>query len=131
MVDGSPIRVFSNNQAKGIPYPNDQAMGVYGSLWDGEDWATEGGRIKTDWTQAPFNASYRMFNPNACVWSPSGRSSCNSSTNPDNSQAWLTQSSLDARGRNRLRYLQSKFMIYNYCTDYPRFPQGVPPECKL
>ncbi|GMN19512.1 hypothetical protein TIFTF001_048646 [Ficus carica] len=21
-------------------------------------------------------------------------------------------------------------MVYNYCTDFKRFPQGLPPECK-
>ncbi|CAN0888185.1 Xyloglucan endotransglucosylase protein 1, partial [Linum grandiflorum] len=43
--------------------------------------------------------------------------------------AWQTQG-IDAAGRNRIRWVQSKYMIYNYCTDLKRFPQGVPVECK-
>ncbi|EPS58668.1 hypothetical protein M569_16144, partial [Genlisea aurea] len=122
MVDQIPIRVFSNNQAIGIPFPNTQAMRVYCSLWNADDWATQGGRVKTDWSLAPFTASYRNFAINAC--SPG---QCGSDT--FSSGAWKTQA-LDAQGRNRLRWVQQNYMIYNYCTDYKRFPQGIPVECK-
>jgi hypothetical protein len=27
--------------------------------------------------------------------------------------------------------VQKNYMIYNYCTDAKRFPQGLPPECSL
>jgi len=38
-------------------------MRLYSSLWnDADDWATRGGFVKTDWTNAPFTASYRNFN---------------------------------------------------------------------
>ncbi|TKY59934.1 Xyloglucan endotransglucosylase/hydrolase 2 [Spatholobus suberectus] len=36
---------------------------------------------------------------------------------------------LDAYGRRRLRWVQKYFMIYNYCNDLKRFPQGLPAEC--
>ncbi|CAI9089066.1 OLC1v1023567C1 [Oldenlandia corymbosa var. corymbosa] len=126
LVDNSPIRVYNNNQRRGIPFPSDQPMSVYASLWEAEEWATEGGRIKTDWTRAPFYASYRYFNANACVWSSSSfRSSCNSAYSQ---QAWQTQG-LDAKARNRLQWLRSRFMIYDYCKDNQRFPQGIPQDC--
>ncbi|GMN19510.1 hypothetical protein TIFTF001_048648 [Ficus carica] len=32
--------------------------------------------------------------------------------------------------RNRIRWVQKKFMVYNYCTDFKRFPEGLPLECK-
>ena len=78
-VDGVPIRDFKNHEANGIAFPKDQVMRLYSSLWDAEDWATRGGLVKTDWTQAPFTASYRGFNADACVWS-SGKSNCGSSS---------------------------------------------------
>ncbi|KAL8512488.1 hypothetical protein ACS0TY_018819 [Phlomoides rotata] len=59
MVDNSPMRVFNNHEAIGIPFPKNQAMRVYCSLWNADDWATQGGRVKTDWTKAPFVAFYR------------------------------------------------------------------------
>ncbi|KAH9320665.1 hypothetical protein KI387_015304, partial [Taxus chinensis] len=61
-VDGSPVRVFKNNEELGVPYPKKQPMRIYSSLWNAEDWATRGGLVKTDWTKAPFLASFRNFN---------------------------------------------------------------------
>ncbi|KAL7185196.1 hypothetical protein ACSBR2_027178 [Camellia fascicularis] len=120
MVDNSPIRVFENNEAMGVPFPNTQRMKVYSSLWNADDWATQGGRVKTDWTKAPFIACYRNFNVN---------DASSTSTNSVSNQAWQTQQ-LDIMARKRLRWVQSKYMIYNYCTDFKRFPQGLPRECK-
>ncbi|KAL0399645.1 UNVERIFIED_CONTAM: Xyloglucan endotransglucosylase/hydrolase protein 15 [Sesamum radiatum] len=126
LVDNIPIRVFSNNEAIGIPFPKSQAMRVQCSLWNADDWATQGGRVKTDWSKAPFVASYRNFNINGCV----AGSSCGSkSADSFNTEAWQTKE-LDAKGRNRLRWVQQKHMIYNYCTDVKRFPQGIPAECR-
>ncbi|KAJ4832278.1 hypothetical protein Tsubulata_012224 [Turnera subulata] len=127
LVDNIPIRVFNNLESIGVPFPKNQPMRIYSSLWNADDWATQGGRVKTDWTQAPFTASYRNFNANACVWTGAG-SSCTSTTSLQDS-AWQVQG-LDAAGRNRLRWVQQKHMIYNYCTDLNRFSQGLPPECK-
>ncbi|KAF7806716.1 putative xyloglucan endotransglucosylase/hydrolase protein 23 [Senna tora] len=124
-VDGTPIREFKNLESRGIPFPKSQAMRIYSSLWDAEDWATRGGLVKTDWSQAPFTASYRDFNLQACVFSTS--SSCSSSSSD---QSWLKQS-LDATGEARMKWVKKNYMIYNYCTDTKRFPQGFPPECSL
>ncbi|KAF2309364.1 hypothetical protein GH714_001736 [Hevea brasiliensis] len=68
-VDGTPIREFKNLESVGVPFPKNQAMRIYSSLWNADDWATRGGLVKTDWSQAPFTASYRNFNANACVLS--------------------------------------------------------------
>ncbi|MED6136499.1 putative xyloglucan endotransglucosylase/hydrolase protein 23 [Stylosanthes scabra] len=125
-VDGTPIREFKNWESKGVPFPKNQAMRIYSSLWDAEDWATRGGLVKTDWSQAPFTASYKGFNAQACVWTSSSGSSCSSKQN----QPWLSQS-LDSTGQARIQWVQKNYMIYNYCTDTKRFPQGLPPECTL
>ncbi|KAK6157084.1 hypothetical protein DH2020_011332 [Rehmannia glutinosa] len=117
LVDNSPIRVFNNHESNGIPFPKNQAMRVYCSLWNADDWATQGGRVKTDWTKAPFVAYYRNFKIDACAVG----TSCASQS--------LTHE-LDANGRNRLRWVQQKHMVYNYCADVQRFPQGTSVECK-
>ncbi|KAK3043774.1 hypothetical protein RJ639_001970 [Escallonia herrerae] len=128
-VDGTPIREFKNAESIGVPYPKTQAMRIYSSLWNAENWATRGGLVKTDWTKAPFTASYRNFSASACVWS-SGVSSCGSSTPSSNSSnnGWLTED-LDATLQARLQWVQKNYRIYNYCTDAKHFPQGLPPEC--
>ncbi|XP_030931654.1 xyloglucan endotransglucosylase/hydrolase 2-like [Quercus lobata] len=128
LVDNIPIRVFNNLESIGIPFPKSQPMRIYSSLWNADDWATRGGLVKTDWTKAPFTASYRNFKANACVWS--SESSCVSlSTNSLQTSEWQNQA-LDANGRNRIRWVQQKYMVYNYCNDFKRFPQGLPAECK-
>ncbi|KAK8506444.1 hypothetical protein V6N13_016359 [Hibiscus sabdariffa] len=121
-VDDTPIREFKNLESIGVPFPENQAMRVYSTLWNADDWATRGGLIKTDWSKAPFTASYRNYKADdACVWS-SGKSSCSSNS------SWLSQE-LDIAGQQRLQWVQKNYMIYNYCTDTKRFPQGLPKEC--
>ncbi|KAK4484576.1 hypothetical protein RD792_007160 [Penstemon davidsonii] len=129
LVDNIPLRVFQNHEAIGIPFPKNQPMRVYCSLWNADDWATQGGRVKTDWTKAPFVAAYRNFNINACESGSVGGSCGSNATDPFKAGAWQTQG-LDANGRNRLRWVQQKQMGYNYCNDSPRFPQGTSAECK-
>ncbi|KAL2245612.1 UNVERIFIED_CONTAM: Xyloglucan endotransglucosylase/hydrolase protein 15 [Sesamum indicum] len=127
LVDNIPIRVFHNHG--GVPFPTSQPMRVHCSLWNADDWATQGGRVKTDWTKAPFVAYYRNFKINACVSGSIGGSCGSTSADSFGDEEWQTQE-LDSKGRNRLRWVHQKHMIYNYCGDMPRFPQGIPPECK-
>ncbi|CAN4103138.1 unnamed protein product [Withania somnifera] len=109
LVDNIPIRVYNNHENIGIAFPKSKAMKVYCSLWNADDWATQGGRVKTDWTHEPFTAYYRNINIDGCSWQ---------------------NHELDAKGRNRVRWVQSKHMVYNYCADSKRFPQGFSQECK-
>jgi len=121
-VDNIPIRVFKNEESKGVPFPKDQAMRIYSSLWNADDWATRGGLIKTDWANAPFTAYYRNFK--ATDLSTSAMPSQSSF-----SDSTLHSNELDAYARRRLRWVQKYFMIYNYCSDLKRFSQGLPSEC--
>ncbi|XP_026428332.1 xyloglucan endotransglucosylase/hydrolase protein 24-like [Papaver somniferum] len=126
-VDGTPIRVFRNAEHLGVPYPKSQPMRLYSSLWCADNWATKGGIVKTDWSRAPFVASYRAFKTDACTYS-AGKSSCSL---PLVKGRWWNHQALSNGHLRKLQWVQRNYMIYNYCTDYKRFPQGVPPECKL
>ncbi|CAN1834551.1 Xyloglucan endotransglucosylase protein 1 [Linum perenne] len=121
LVDNTPIRVFNNAENRGVAFPKTQPMRIYSSLWNADDWATRGGLVKTDWSKAPFTAYYRNFSVTPLSSSASG-----SFGNGD----WQSKNELDANSRRRLRWVQKNFMIYNYCTDSKRFPQGLPTECK-
>ncbi|XP_030478543.2 probable xyloglucan endotransglucosylase/hydrolase protein 23 [Cannabis sativa] len=127
-VDKVPIREFKNMESSGIPFPKNQSMKIHSSLWNADDWATRGGLVKTDWTQAPFTASYRNFNATqACLWA-SGHSSCGPLGSKSRPKNWLNQN-LDGTDKKKLEWVQKNYRIYNYCTDKKRFSQGLPPEC--
>ena len=125
-IDGIAIREFKNRNSIGVPYPTSKPMKIYASLWNADDWATMGGRVKTDWSQAPFIASYGDFRITACkhVRSSSGTLNCQKESEWKNLE-------LSSSDRKRMKMMQRKHMIYDYCNDHKRFPQGVPPECSL
>ena len=121
-VDGTPIREYRNRETTtGVPFPTRQPMRVYASLWDAEGWATQGGRVKTDWSRAPFTASYKGLAATGCA--SQDATACARSNG-----AWMNQE-LDAAAQDQLRAVQKNYMIYDYCADHWRFRQGAPPEC--
>uniref|UniRef100_A0A453SQT6 Xyloglucan endotransglucosylase/hydrolase n=1 Tax=Aegilops tauschii subsp. strangulata TaxID=200361 RepID=A0A453SQT6_AEGTS len=136
MVDDMPIRDYKNLEGKGIAFPKNQPMRLYSSLWNADDWATQGGRVKTDWSHAPFSASYRGFKADACVVTAGGRPRCGASVGtevaPGTGAAgeWYNQE-LDLTRQQRMRWVQRNYMIYNYCTDPKRVAKGVPAECSM
>ncbi|KAK4792210.1 hypothetical protein SAY86_022645 [Trapa natans] len=134
-VDGVPIREFKNLEGAGVPYPKSQPMRVYASIWNADNWATRGGLVKTDWSLAPFTASFSGFNANkACIWMD-GASSCGGSVGTTVAASslwpWMAQKGLDGEAQTRMEAVQRKYMIYSYCQDSKRFPQGLPRECSL
>ncbi|XP_006659232.1 xyloglucan endotransglucosylase/hydrolase protein 22-like [Oryza brachyantha] len=124
LVDGRPIRQMKNQLRNDIPFPLYQPMRLYASIWNADDWATQGGSIKTDWSQAPFTAFFRNYQANACV--PHKTAWICSQGSSDNS--WFTQD-LDEEGKQKLKDVDDKYKIYDYCTDSRRYPNGYPPEC--
>lgn len=118
LVDGVPIRMFKNLETIGVAFPKNQPMKLYSSIWNADQWATRGGLVKTDWTKAPFIASYRNFNHVQLHHSFT-------------SSRTISQAQLDPIRLEKLKWVQKNYMIYNYCTDTKRFPQGFPPECKF
>lgn len=123
-VDEVPIRVYKNNEAKGIPYPKMQAMGVYSTLWEADDWATRGGLEKIDWNKAPFYAYYKDFDIEGCT--VPGPDACTS--NLSNWWESATYQHLDSVAARRYRWVRVNHMVYDYCTDKRRYPV-TPPEC--
>ncbi|CAI9102144.1 OLC1v1000365C1 [Oldenlandia corymbosa var. corymbosa] len=127
-VDNVCIRVFKNQGDIGVRFPFNQPMRLYSSLWNADDWATRGGREKTNWAGAPFIASYTSFHIDGCKAStPQEIKVCKTT-----GLKWWDQpafADLDANEYKRLKWVRSKWTIYNYCTDKTRYPQ-VPPECR-
>ncbi|XP_077225790.1 putative xyloglucan endotransglucosylase/hydrolase protein [Tasmannia lanceolata] len=126
-VDEIPIRIFKNSKDLGVRFPFNQPMKIYSSLWNADDWATRGGLEKTDWSKAPFIASYTSFHVDACdASSPQSAQVCST-----RGKMWWDQKAfqdLDGLQYRRLMWVRKKYTIYNYCNDRTRYP-GVPPEC--
>uniref|UniRef100_A0A5B6YTH0 Xyloglucan endotransglucosylase/hydrolase n=1 Tax=Davidia involucrata TaxID=16924 RepID=A0A5B6YTH0_DAVIN len=110
-VDDTPIRVFKNLKSPDVPFPTYYPMQVSFDIWNNN----------VPEKKAPLTATLRNFSADACVWS-SQSSRCNSLG------TWRSQM-LDFHGINKLKWVQRKFMIYNYCADKARFPHGPPQEC--
>eukprot|EP00253_Pinus_taeda_P019327 PITA_19327 len=128
-VDGLPIRVFGNNEDIGVPYANMQAMRAYSSIWDGDSWATQGGRVKIDWSYAPFVASYRNFTTDVCQWTGSGSSSQCWANTPSNWWNQAAYESLTYAQQGQLQWVRNNFLVYDYCKDATRFNNQFPAEC--
>ncbi|KAI4383288.1 hypothetical protein MLD38_009144 [Melastoma candidum] len=132
LVDDILIRQHTNLEQRGIPFPKDQPMGVYSSIWNADDWATQGGRVKTDWSHSPFLASYKGFKITACEYPvPTAVNKC--STGNNHETIYLGDeargSSRSQHRRNQLKWVQVHHRVYDYCTDTTRFPVA-PAECE-
>ncbi|KAK4846936.1 hypothetical protein QYF36_023427 [Acer negundo] len=105
LVDETPIRVHTNLENKGIPFPRDQPMGVYSSIWNADDWATQVSVAAAD---------------NAKKCSSSGEK-----------RYWWDEpmvAELNLHQSHQLLWVRANHMIYDYCTDTTRFPV-TPLEC--
>jgi hypothetical protein len=131
-IDGTPIRVFKNNEANGVPFPTRQPVHVFASIWNAEEWATQGGRVKTDWSEAPFVAAYRRFNTSSsCVWRGNGATTrCGGDHLPSSASSWMGQT-LDWWSWMTLNWVRMNYMAYDYCEDRKRYPHGFPTECTI
>ncbi|XP_057781040.1 xyloglucan endotransglucosylase/hydrolase protein 3-like isoform X1 [Salvia miltiorrhiza] len=127
-VDNIPIRVFRNKQDIGVPYPN-QPMRIQVSLWNGEDWATDGGKTKIDWSHAPFVAHFQGFGFGAC---PVPKNTIDVEGCYDSKYWWNGSKYWKLSGKEQRLFeeVRDKYMNYDYCNDTNRHAT-TPPECEF
>ena len=130
-VDDTPIRVFKNSKDLGVRYPFAQPMKLYSSLWNADDWATRGGREKTDWSKAPFVASYGTYASSACV-SAAGNGDQDGAPSafccPGDASSWMARR-LGPDGERAVAWARDKYMVMDYCDD--PWNLGRPAECDM
>lgn len=129
LVDRVPIRVYKNHADKGVAFPRWQPMSLKVTLWNGDSWATRGGRDKIDWSKGPFVASFRNHKIDACVWNGNARF-CRG----DSSSNWWNKerfSTLSFTQRKLFRWVRMYHLTYDYCHDNQRFQNNLPKECTL
>ncbi|CAI9113323.1 OLC1v1013900C1 [Oldenlandia corymbosa var. corymbosa] len=129
-VDDIPIRMYTNEESKGAPFPKSRAMDIHGSLWNGEDWATQGGAIKTNWSNAPFVAKFGSFEVDSCAMAAETQFDvlkCGKK-----GKFWWDKSTykkLDKKQQAKLKWAQTNLLEYDYCKDTARFGNQMPKEC--
>ncbi|EOA18386.1 hypothetical protein CARUB_v10006916mg [Capsella rubella] len=126
-VDKIPIRVFKNNKRYEMNYPS-KPMRVMASVWNGEAWATDGGKEKINWAYAPFKAQYQGFAEHGCRLdgqSDNGKD-CGSARYWWNTR---TYNRLSANQQKELENVRAKYMNYDYCSNQPRH-HVFPSECQ-
>ncbi|GAB4853393.1 Probable xyloglucan endotransglucosylase/hydrolase protein 10 [Ancistrocladus abbreviatus] len=129
MVDWVPIRVYRNHADKGVAFPRRQPMSIKASIWNGDNWATRGGKDKIDWSKGPFIASFRNYKIDACVWTGNPRfCRAASTTNWWNKDSFNT---LTWKQRRLFKWVRKYHLIYDYCQDNKRFNNTLPMECSL
>ena len=129
-IDGVPIRAFRNYQAShGVAFSTSQPMYAYSSIWAAEDWATQGGRVKADWSKAPFVANYHGIDLDVCECYGGGCvGGCAAAVGGSSGR----YCSLSAAQVGKMQWVQSNYRIYDYCADPKRWINGQKPvECDL
>ena len=115
-----------------MAYPRSQAMTIRGSVWNADDWATQGGRVKTNWSHSPFESTFGSFEIDACELVPeTDEAAAKAKCGGRLSEFWWNKPplrKLDKHKRHQLSWVQARHLVYDYCKDTARFTQ-LPREC--
>ncbi|KAM7276061.1 hypothetical protein ACFE04_017927 [Oxalis oulophora] len=106
-VDDVPIRSVRVDAGMGIEYPS-KHMSLFGTIWDGSDWATDGGKLKINYNFAPFNVVYSNFIIDVKLGMGAG---------------FMT-----SEEKIKMKDFRAKYLTYSYCADRERYPTTLP-EC--
>ncbi|KAL0347147.1 UNVERIFIED_CONTAM: putative xyloglucan endotransglucosylase/hydrolase protein 32 [Sesamum calycinum] len=117
-VDDVPIRRYPRKSATTFPL---RPMWVYGSIWDASSWATEDGKYKADYRYQPFVGKFTNFKASGCTaYSPAWCRPVSASP--------YRSGGLTGQQNRAMQWVQSNYMVYDYCRDYKR-DHSLTPEC--
>ncbi|GLJ44611.1 hypothetical protein SUGI_0937630 [Cryptomeria japonica] len=122
MVDSIPIRRFPKVKSLGMQYPS-KPMSVYATIWDASAWATDGGKYKANYSYQPFVSTYTNFMISGCSQPGYLGKKC--------AHGYLDSfisPKLNRFQRHALQFVRKNYMIYDYCQDFQRYPNGMA-EC--
>ncbi|KZV50879.1 putative xyloglucan endotransglucosylase/hydrolase protein 28 [Dorcoceras hygrometricum] len=118
-VDDVPIRhVRRRVESMRGDFPSKE-MGLYGTIWNGSDWATSGGQHKLDLRYGPYVAKYSGFVLNGCAFSPTQKP-----------YGCRFPNELTSKERAQMQAFRRKYMTYSYCYDKRRYVVPLP-ECEV
>ncbi|XP_042022015.1 probable xyloglucan endotransglucosylase/hydrolase protein 28 [Salvia splendens] len=119
-VDNVPIREIKKTEAMGGDFPS-KPMSLYATIWDGSDWATNGGKYRVNYKYAPYIAEFSDFVLHGCAVDPTEPSECD--TLP-------TLPTIASQHRTKMASFRNKHMQYSYCYDRARYKAPLS-ECVI
>ncbi|KAL5553322.1 hypothetical protein UlMin_040723 [Ulmus minor] len=122
-VDNVPIREVKRTESMGGDFPA-KPMSLYVTIWDGSDWATNGGKYRVNYKYAPYVAKFSDLVLHGCAVDPIEQfSKCENTQNSE-----LIPTGVTPIQRTKMESFRKKHMTYSYCYDRVRYK--VPPsEC--
>ncbi|XP_044487735.1 probable xyloglucan endotransglucosylase/hydrolase protein 27 [Mangifera indica] len=123
-VDNTPIREVKRTESMRGDFPS-KPMSLYATIWDGSNWATNGGKYRVNYKYAPFVTKFSDFILHGCAVDPIEQTS----SRCDTTQASIP-TSVSPSQRSKMDNFRRKYMTYSYCYDQVRYK--VPPsECVI
>lgn len=124
-VDNVPIREFKRTESMGGDFPS-KPMTLYATIWDGSDWATNGGKYRVNYKYAPYIAEFSDLVLHGCAVDPiEHMARCDNAEGTEGIPTGVTRVQ-----RIKMEGFRKKHMTYSYCYDHIRYK--VPPsECVI
>ncbi|KAK9935377.1 hypothetical protein M0R45_022480 [Rubus argutus] len=125
-VDNIPIRVVKRSENMGGDFPS-KPMSLYATIWDGSDWATNGGKYRVNYKYAPFLAEFSDLVLHGCAVDPIEQISkkCDKTQGSEYIPTGVTRVQ-----KMKMEGFRKKQMTYSYCYDRIRY-KVAPPECVI
>lgn len=101
-------------------------MSLYATIWDGSDWATNGGKYRVSYKYAPYMAEFSDFVLHGCAVDPTDQNKCGE----DTPTLALAPSGRTREQRSKMVNFRNKHMQYSYCYDRSRY-ESPPSECVI
>jgi xyloglucan:xyloglucosyl transferase len=130
-VDDTPIREVIRTEAMGSDFPS-KPMSVYATIWDGSAWATDGGKVKTNYKYSPFVAEFSELVLRGCTSNPIQKSQPSVDFNRCASTELELMTAdfviMTLKFRSDMHRFREKHMTYTVCYDGVRY-QSIFPDC--
>lgn len=124
-VDSIPIREVKRTESMGGDFPA-KPMSLYATIWDGSDWATNGGKYRVNYKYSPYVAKFSDLVLHGCAVDPMEQfSKCDNTQTSESIPTGITPSK-----RIKMEGIRKKHMTYSYCYDKIRY-KSPPSECVI
>jgi xyloglucan:xyloglucosyl transferase len=125
-VDNVPIREVKRTESMGGDFPS-KPMSLYATIWDGSDWATNGGKYRVNYKYAPYITEFTELVLHGCAVDPIEQfSKCDDLRSSES----IPTGSITSQQKIKMESFRLKHMTYSYCYDQVRYK--IPPsECVI